>query len=297
MTFPSAFLPYLRTNEPLAKYSALRLGGPAEWLYVENNSSERLVEILSAAWAANIPTRILGGGANVLISDKGVRGLVVINRIAQAEFSENSVSVSGGHGLTVLARKCAKRGLSGLEWAASVPGTVGGAAVNNAGAHGGDMSRSVSSLKLHDFAQGIVTLYNPDLAYDYRSSSLKKRADRRFVVLNVTLTLQPTDPAVVSATMDEFVAYRKSTQPPGASLGSIFKNPSGDYAGRLIESCGLKGYTLGGAQVSPKHANFFINYDRATASDYHALIEHVRHVVTQKTGITLEPEVEFVGDW
>lgn len=297
MTFPDSFLPYLRPNEPLAKYSALRLGGPAEWLYVENDSSERLVEILSAAWLAGIPTRILGGGANVLISDKGVSGLVVINRITQANFSEHGVVASGGHGLTVLARKGAKRGLSGLEWAASVPGTVGGAAVNNAGAHGGDMAAILTSLEVYDFERGYITLNHADMAYSYRASSLKKRLDRRFVVLNVTLTLQLADPATIAATMDEFVAYRKRTQPPGASLGSIFKNPPGDYAGRLIESCGLKGFSLGGAQVSPKHANFFINHDHATAADYHALIEHVRDLVTQKTGITLEPEVEFVGDW
>lgn len=297
MIFPDSFLPYLRPNEPLAKYSALRLGGAAEWLYVENDSSERLVEILSAAWAAEIPTRILGGGANVLISDKGVSGLVVINRIAQVSFSEDSLVVSGGHGLTVLARKSAKRGLSGLEWAASVPGTVGGAAVNNAGAHGGDMAASLNSLEVYDFARGEITMNSADMAYSYRASSLKKRLDRRFLVLNVSLSLHPANPEMITAAMDEFVAYRKRTQPPGASLGSIFKNPPGDYAGRLIESCGLKGFSLGGAQVSPIHANFFINRDRATAADYHALIEHVRDLVTQKTGITLEPEVEFVGDW
>lgn len=297
MTFPDSFFPYLRPNEPLARYSALRLGGPAEWLYVENDSSERLIEILSAAWAAGIPTRILGGGANVLISDNGVRGLVVINRIAQVTFSENKLTASGGHGLTVLARKCAKHGLSGLEWAASVPGTVGGAAVNNAGAHNGSMADVLTELDMFDFERGYITLQSADMAYAYRASSLKQRPDRRFVVLNVTLALQPADPDAITATMDEFVAHRKHTQPSGASLGSIFKNPPGDYAGRLIESCGLKGCTFGGAQVSPKHANFFINRDRATAADYHALIEHVRAVVTQKTGVILEPEVEFVGDW
>ncbi|MBE2183317.1 MAG: UDP-N-acetylmuramate dehydrogenase [Anaerolineae bacterium] len=297
MTFPSDFLPYLRPNEPLARYSALRLGGPAEWLYIENDSSARLVEIVSAAWAENIATRILGSGANVLISDRGVRGLVVINRIMQVDFGETSVTASGGHGLTALARKCAKRGLSGLEWAASVPGTVGGAAVNNAGAHNGNIAGILTALQVYDFEQGEITLQNQDLSYAYRASSLKKRPDRRFIVLNVTLSLRPANPETINATMDEFVAYRKHSQPTGASLGSIFKNPPGDYAGRLIESCGLKGYTVGGAQISSRHANFFINSAGATAADYRALIEHVRDVVTRETGVILEPEVEFVGDW
>jgi UDP-N-acetylmuramate dehydrogenase len=136
-----------------------------------------------------------------------------------------------------------------------------------------------------------------DLDYGYRHSSLKTRSDRRFLVLMATFSLKPDDPAQIQARMDECIAYRKSTQPPGASLGSIFKNPPGDYAGRLIEVAGLKGYSVGGAQVSPVHANFFINTGGATAGDYYALIQHVREVVSVRLGVTLELEIELVGDW
>lgn len=287
----------LLQNEPLAKYTAARLGGPADWLYIARDSNEQLSAVVSAAWAENVPVRVLGGGANVLVSDAGVRGLVVINRVGKAAFNDTSVTVTAGMSLTVLARKCAQQGLSGFEWAVSVPGTVGGAVVNNAGAHGGDMAGCLRSAALVDAESGTQVLTNADLAYEYRSSSLKARADRRFLVLMATLTLSRSTPADVNARMEGFVAHRKRTQPAGASLGSIFKNPPGDYAGRLIESCGLKGAKIGGAQVSPVHANFFINTGgTASASDYYRLIMLVRDVVGEKTGVFLETEVEFVGD-
>ena len=297
MTFPNSFSHRLLENEPLAKYTAARLGGAADWLYIARETNDELIEIVTAAWAANVPVRLLGGGSNVLVSDKGVRGLVVINHVADASFDGVKVNASAGHGLTTLARKCAARGLTGFEWAASVPGTVGGAVVNNAGAHGGDMASCVRSVELLDAEHGRQTLTLADLAYGYRTSSLKTRADKRFLVLSAQLAFAEGDPAEIESTMDAFVAYRKQTQPPGASLGSIFKNPPDDYAGRLIESCGLKGYSIGGAQVSPVHANFFINREGATAEDYYRLIQYVREVVHMQTGLWLEPEVELVGEW
>jgi UDP-N-acetylmuramate dehydrogenase len=298
-TFYETYAPLLVADTPLGKHSAVGLGGTADWLYIEKSSTERLLEVLSLAWHEGIPTRILGGGANVLISDNGFRGLIVISKIAQLQFTENAVRATGGHGLTALARKCAARGLSGLEWAASVPGTIGGATVNNAGAHGGDMAGSVLSVDLFDAVQGQCTLSLDDLAYTYRSSSLKAREDKRFVITQVHLRLTPETSRAINTRMDDYVAYRKVTQPPGASLGSIFKNPPNDYAGRLIESCSLKGYTIGGAQVSPKHANFFINRDYAvaTASEYRALITYVQETVFRATGVLLETEIELVGEW
>jgi UDP-N-acetylmuramate dehydrogenase len=148
-----------------------------------------------------------------------------------------------------------------------------------------------------DAEKGPQLMTRADLQYEYRSSSLKARKDRRFVVLLATLALKPDDQEAIETRMDEFVAYRKSTQPPGASLGSIFKNPIGDYAGRLIEACGLKGYTIGGAQVSTVHANFFINTGGATASDYYALVQHVHEIVLARTGVDLETEIEMIGEW
>jgi len=230
-----------------------------------------------------------------------VRGLVVINDVDEVTFGDwhggRNVSATSGTGLTVLARKCQARGLSGLEWAVSVPGTVGGAVVNNAGAHGSDIAAALCDAVVLDAERGAQLMTNADLDYGYRHSSLKARPDRRFLVLLATFALKPDDPARIQMRMDECIAYRKQTQPPGASLGSIFKNPPGDYAGRLIESAGLKGYAIGGAQVSPVHANFFINTGGATASDYYALIQHVGETVVLKTGITLELEIELIGEW
>ena len=282
--------------EPLAKYTAARLGGPADWLYIARESVDELAALLTAAWAADLPVRVIGGGANVLVSDAGVRGLVIVNSVSRADFAaDHTCAVTSGHGLTPLARKCAVRGLAGFEWAVSVPGTVGGAVVGNAGAHGGDMAGNLIAVDLLDAAHGYVTLSRDDLAYSYRTSSLKLRADRRFVVLGARLVFTPDARAAIEARMAEFIAHRKRTQPPGASLGSIFKNPPGDYAGRLIESCGLKGLVIGGAQVSPVHANFFVNRGDASATDYLALVRHVQGRVAEQTGVHLEPEIELLG--
>lgn len=291
----------LLRDEPLARYTAARLGGPAEWLYVARGPLDELARVAEAAWAAGLPLRVLGGGSNVLVSERGVRGLVVINHAESVEFGEwhggRRVAAASGTGLVALARRCQRRGLAGLEWAVSVPGTVGGAVVNNAGAHGGDIAASLRDAVVLE-PGGPRLLAPADMAYAYRHSSLKARADRRFVVLLAQFALAADDPAAIQARMDDYSARRKQTQPPGASLGSIFKNPPGDYAGRLIEAAGLKGFQIGGAQVARLHANFFINSGgAATASDYYALVEHVRAVVAQKTGVVLEPEIELVGDW
>ncbi len=295
----------LRHNEPMSKYTAARLGGAADWVYIARTSAEELAHVVTTAWREGIPTRILGGGANVLISDQGVRGLVVINRLSDITFDDKDddknerVTISGGASLTVTAHKLQLRGLSGFEWAVSVPGTIGGAVVNNAGAHGQDMAANIRRVHLVDAERGAYTLEVAEMAYAYRASVLKHRTDRRFLVTAAEMYFKPDDPSAIKARMDENIAYRKRTQPPGASLGSIFKNPPGDYAGRLIESCGLKGFRIGGAQVSPVHANFFINLegDQATASDYYALIRHVQDTVFAQTGTRLEPEIEMVGDW
>jgi len=291
----------LLRNEPLARYTAARLGGAAEWLYVAKDSTDELAEVVSAAWSHEIPVRVLGGGANVLVSDRGVRGLVVVNDVTEITFGDwhdgRNVSAASGTGLTILSRKCAARGLSGLEWMVSVPGTVGGAVVNNAGAHGGDMAASVCEAVVLDAEKGAQIWTLAALDYGYRTSALKARREHNFLVLIAQFALTPADPPEIGAHMEHFIDYRKSTQPPGASLGSIFKNPPDDYAGRLIEAAGLKGYSVGGAQVSPVHANFFINTGGATASDYYALICHVQESVQQKTGVALEMEVELVGDW
>lgn len=293
----------LQQNAFLAKYTAARLGGTADWLYVARESVIELANVVKAAWADNLPVRVLGAGANVLISDKGVRGLIVINRVSEIDFGDwhdgRNVSASSGTGLLRLARECANRGIAGMEWAVGVPGTVGGAVVNNAGAHGSDMAASVADVVVLEAFNFPKIYSNADMQYAYRHSMLKSRLDRQFVVLQVNFILPYDRPEAIQKRMEEFNAYRKRTQPPGASLGSIFKNPEGDYAGRLIEASGLKGYRIGGVGVSQKHANFFVVQDgnEATASDYYRLIRHVQETVMAKQGIQLELEIELVGQW
>lgn len=293
----------LLKDEPLARFTAARLGGKADWLYLAKTSTDDLVEVVRSAWEHDLPVRVLGGGANVLVSDRGVRGLVVINSISDIQtggwHDGRNVSATAGTSLTVLARRCASLSLAGMEWAVGVPGSVGGAVVNNAGAHGSDMSDSVADVVVLEAERGVQRYSADDLQYDYRSSVLKARDDRRFLVLLATLRLTPDDPAAIQARMTEYNAYRRRTQPQGASLGSIFKNPSGDYAGRLIERAGLKGTQIGSVQVSPVHANFFVNTggNQGSASDYYALVRHVQAVVQERCGVLLEPEIEFVGVW
>ncbi len=298
---PEPYMGRLQHQASLARYTAARLGGPADMLYVAKESTDELAAVVMAAWEQDVPVRVLGGGANVLISDKGVRGLVVINDVSEVTFGDwhdgRNVAATGGMGLTVLARKCQSHGLSGLEWAASVPGTVGGAVVNNAGAHGSDIRANLCEAVILEAGRGIQIMSLDDLTYGYRTSALKARADRRFLVLLAQFTLKPDDPQAILARMEHNVVYRKQTQPPGASLGSIFKNPPGDFAGRLIEVADLKGFSIGGAQVSPIHGNFFINTGNATATNYYALIRHVQERVHKQTSIKLDMEVELVGEW
>jgi UDP-N-acetylmuramate dehydrogenase len=294
---PSPYAARLLRDEPLARYTAARLGGPADLLYVARESLDELAVVVGAAWAQGVPLRVLGGGANVLVRDGGLRGLVVINHVSEVTYHDDAaLDVTSGHALTVLARKCAARGLAGFEWAASVPGTIGGAVVNNAGAHGGDMAGNVVTVELLDAARGRCTMTRDELGYGYRTSVLKGGEVPRPLVLSARLALTHDDPDAIAARMDGFIAHRKKTQPPGASLGSIYKNPPGDYAGRLIEACGLKGLRIGGAEVSPLHGNFFINSGSASPDDYAALILHVQAEVARITGVMLEAEVEIIGE-
>ncbi len=293
----------LLKDEPLSKYTAARLGGTADYLVVVKDSVGDLAEIVTLAWeASNMPVRVIGGGANILVSDAGVRGLVIVNKVNNIQHGDwhdgRTVSATSGTAMTTLANKCLSLGLAGMEWAISVPGTVGGSIVNNAGAHGSDMNDSLADVVVVEADRGVKLYTRQDMKYDYRTSMLKAREDRRFLVLLATFILPHAETDVIQARMNEFRTHRKETQPAGASLCSIFKNPDGDYAGRIIESVGLKGHTIGHAMVSPVHANFFINAGgEATASDYLALIRHVQTTVERELGVELEPEIELVGEW
>ncbi len=304
----STFGSQLQERVSLKRYTAARIGGDADFL-IRAQTAEELAQVVLLCWEQSIPFVILGSGSNVLVSDRGVRQLVVLNQAKRTVFNPGSDSANvwceSGANFGALARQAAAQGFSGLEWAAGIPGTVGGAVFGNAGAHGSDMNGSllmanILHLKPLDGAHPHKSLQEEwsvdKFDYEYRSSSLKRQPGKA-VVLSATLKLTQSTSAAVQATMDNFAAMRRGSQPSGASLGSIFKNPPGDYAGRLIEAVGLKGMNMGKVEISPKHANFFINQDSATADDYAALIRLAQEKVQQKFGISLELEIELLGDW
>ena len=281
-------------EEPLSRHSSARIGGPAE-AFLAARSVHDLAEAAQIAWEYDVPLFILGGGSNILISDAGIRGLVVHNRAEGLHFDGTQVLAESGVSTISVARRSVKRGLAGFEWAAGIPGTIGGAVFGNAGAHGGDMAGVVVYADVIT-PEGERRLSNADLAFEYRSSILK-REPQRAVVLRVLLQLEAGDPDVLTSHLEEFRDYRRRTQPPGATIGSMFKNPPGDYAGRLIDAAGLKGTRIGGAEISTKHGNFFLNVGDANASDVRALAELARREVREQFGVELELEIELVGEW
>ena len=291
----------IRLNEPLARYTTARIGGPADVL-VEAASAKELKSLVVAARKWQLPITILGGGANVLIGDAGLRGLVIINKAKRIEFREDAqVWCESGTVLPTLARECVARGLAGLEWAVGVPGTVGGAVVGNAGAHGRDIAADLLSATILNEANEIVEWSKNELEFTYRSSRIKQETriaqSTPYVVLAAAFQLTASDPNELAKKADEFNDYRRRTQPPGASIGSMFKNPPGEAAGRLIDQCGLKGTRVGDAEISTVHANFFVNYGQAKASDVKALIDLAQQRVKEEFGIELELEIELLGRW
>jgi UDP-N-acetylmuramate dehydrogenase len=287
----------VKENVSLAPYTSARIGGPADILITAESAGE-LVRIIRSLRKEEIEYVILGGGSNVLVSDKGVRGVVVLNRAKGVRFhsgDQPSVTVESGVIFSNLANRCAFKGLAGLEWAATVPGTVGGAVYGNAGAFGGDMAGNLiwAELLIEDRREKFTA---GQMGYGYRTSILK-RGELDAVVLAAELSLQNSTREQVTTNIEQFSAHRKATQPPGASMGSMFKNPPGDYAGRLIEAAGLKGARIGNAEISPVHANFFINQGTTRAEDIRALIERVMKTVKETQGVELELEIELVGEW
>ena len=305
MTTPARFIDVLRLkfgsavqeNISLAPYTSARIGGAADIL-VTVTSADELADAMKITWDYGMPVYLLGGGSNLLVSDKGVRGVVVLDRAKEVIFEggdQPSVWCEAGVVFSNLANRCASKGLSGLEWAATVPGTVGGAVYGNAGAFGGDMSNNLIWADVLT-KNGREKLTVEQMEYDYRTSVLK-RGEKQAIVLSAMLRLKNSSKEEVSAKINEFSERRKAAQPPGASMGSMFKNPAGDHAGRLIESAGLKGTRIGNAEISMKHGNFFINHGDTKAEDVRALIRLAQETVSEKFGIILELEVELIGDW
>lgn len=287
----------VKENVSLAPYTSARIGGPADIFIVADTAAE-LGRIVKLLWKQEMPFTLLGGGSNVLISDKGVRGVVVLNRAKAVKFhagDQPKVTVESGVVFSNLANRCAFKGFTGLEWAATVPGTIGGAVYGNAGAFGGDMAGNLISAELlTENAKETFTV--EQMGYGYRTSVLK-RGELKAIVLSAELALKNSTKEEVTVKIQQFSAHRKVTQPAGASMGSMFKNPTGDYAGKLIEAAGLKGTRIGNAEISPLHGNFFINHANTKAEDIRALIQLVQKTVKEKQGVDLELEIEMIGEW
>ncbi|MGF1470842.1 MAG: UDP-N-acetylmuramate dehydrogenase [Rubrobacteraceae bacterium] len=287
-------LPSAKLDEPLRRYTAWKIGGPADAL-LEPRSVEELVEAVLIARDHDIPVTILGGGTNVLVRDGGVRGLVI--RLAKVltgvDATGNQVVADAGVLYPVLANTTAAKGLAGLEFATGIPGTVGGAVYMNAGAYG---SETVEVLDWADVFRegGISRLENAELNLSYRHSILHDNPD--WIVLRAGYTLSPGDPGELKARIKEFRSQRMGGSPNKPSCGSTFKRPEGDFPGRVIEAAGLKGTRVGQIEVSPVHANYFVNLGGGTAEEALELIEIVREKVRERLGIELELEVRVVGE-
>lgn len=293
----------LHVNESLARHTTARVGGPAE-LFLTVNSADQLLTAVEMAYNAGVAYFVLGGGSNILVADAGVSGLVILNRARKVSFRHSGAGVvctaESGANLSALARQCISRGLGGLEWAIGVPGTVGGAVVGNAGAHGADMDSNLLAATVWEPGYGVRVYNREEMGYAYRHSVLKydhAEGRPRRVVLSAEIRLRPEPVDVLQARAEGFNAHRKERQPGGASTGSMFKNPENYYAGYLIDTAGLKGFRVGDAAISEKHANFFINEGEATAEDVRQLIAEAWNSVREQFGIEMELEVELVGDW
>ena len=287
----------VRLRSPLAPLTTYRLGGPSAVLVEPASVAD--VRAAAEAWqgAPDVPVLVLGRGSNVVVSDEGWPGIVIHAGpgLAWMEEGEEQGSVVAGAGTSMpqLANWAARRGLAGLEFLVSIPGSVGGGVRMNAGAHGSEIARHLVAASVLDLAARTVTEVSlADLAMGYRRSAL---GDAHFVI-DARFSLEPEPPAAIRERMESFRRHRAETQ-PGAALnaGSVFKNPPGDFAGRLVEATGLKGFSVGGALVSDKHANFFVAGPGATAQDVFDLVHAVRARVKAATGVELEPEVRFAG--
>ena len=288
----------LQQQVSLRDYTTWKVGGPAQWLAEPTAIDELLAQLI---WAASegVERRCIGAGSNLLVADAGLQGLTVcLRRLQGSQLDAGSglVEALAGEPIPSLARKAAKAGLAGLEWAVGIPGTVGGAAVMNAGAQGGCIAERLQSVKVvdPDRPDQTIELQAQDLDYAYRHSRLQQEP---WIVVSARLRLEPgQDPSVVSQRTSANLHSRTSTQPyQQPSCGSVFRNPEPHKAGQLIEALGLKGQRIGDAQVSPIHANFIVNCGSASAADIWSLIELVQQTVEEAHAIRLQPEVKRLG--
>ena len=285
----------LLLEEPMAKHTSFRIGGPADVLAQPGNEAE-LAALLKRAAAHAMPVTLVGNGSNLLVRDMGIRGLVIklSNLFSSITVAGNVLTFGSGISLAMASKKAASLSLSGLEFAVGIPGTVGGAVYMNAGAYDGEMAKVVASVQVMDRQGQSSQLKAEELDFSYRHTALQNSG---LIVTSVTVSLQPGEAESIKAKMDDFSQRRIAKQPLELpSAGSMFKRPVGYFAGTLIEQTGLKGYTVGGAQVSQKHAGFVVNVGGATAKDVLQLISDVQSKVFAAHGVRLEPEVLVLGE-
>ena len=281
-------------QEPMKNHTTFRIGGPAA-CFVRPQDAGQVERILHICRENEVPWFILGNGSNLLVSDRGFDGVIIqiYRNMSRIQVSGHHMTVQAGALLSAVAKQALREGLSGLEFASGIPGTVGGAVVMNAGAYGGEMKDVVESVTVLDEEGAVRKLAREELQMGYRTSLVKKKG---YTVLEAVLKLNDGDPAAISARMEELKEQRVSKQPlEYPSAGSTFKRPEGYFAGKLIMDSGLRGFRVGGAQISEKHCGFVINTGDATAEDVVRLIRPVQDIVYEKFHVKLEPEVRFLG--
>lgn len=283
-------------NEDMSRHTTFRIGGPADCL-VQPESAEELREILRICKEENVPYFILGNGSNLLVSDSGYRGLIIqlFRNMSGIEISGDIITAQTGSLLTQIASAAAGAELTGFEFASGIPGTLGGACVMNAGAYGGEMKDVLISVTAMDPEGRIYTIDRDDLDLGYRHSALM---DGGYIVLSARMKLSHGEPEQIKTVMEDLRQRRVTKQPLDLpSAGSTFKRPTGYFAGKLIQDAGLRGYSVGGAQVSEKHCGFVVNTGGATAEDVFGLIRHVQAEVKREFGVDLQTEVRFLGEF
>ncbi len=281
-------------NVPMSDYTTLKLGGPADYL-VFPRSADEIGAMFTEAGAYGVPVTVIGHGSNLLVLDGGIRGLVICvgKNMRRITRQDNTLTVQAGAMLGSAALEAAENGLSGLEFASGIPGTVGGGVAMNAGAYDGEMAQVVTRVK-GIFPNGEkICLSRESMEFGYRHSVV---TERNFIVTEVEFGLEPGDPAEIRAKMSELNARRAEKQPLDVpSAGSTFKRPEGFFAAALIDQCGLKGYSIGGARVSMKHAGFLVNTG-TSSRDYLELVQKVQQIVEERVGVKLEPEIRIIGE-
>lgn len=282
----------LEWNVPLAKYTTFHIGGPAE-CFISARGSEEIPMVLKFCKEYQVPLHILGNGSNLLVDDRGLAGIVLYigRRMQEIQITGTEIAADAGARMALVARAAAEEGLSGLEFAYGIPGTIGGGVIMNAGAYGGELSQVVTKVEAYDLDGNFYVLEVDDLCFGYRKSTLKTHG---YIVSKVYLKCTEGDRTEIQTKMSELGKLRREKQPlEYPSAGSTFKRPEGYFAGQLIDEAGLKGYSIGGAQVSEKHAGFIINYSGASSKDVRSLVGYVKAAVSEKFGVELEPEYVF----